>query len=52
MKDFSNILSGFALCGNVTGVVPLGKGLINDTYKVNTDEGPGYVLQKINHAIF
>ncbi len=52
MKDFSNILSRFALCGNVTGVVPLGKGLINDTYKVNTDEGSGYVLQKINHAIF
>lgn len=52
MKDFSNILSRFALRGNVTGVVPLGNGLINDTYKVNTDEGPGYVLQKINHAIF
>ena len=52
MKDFSNILSRFALRGNVTGVLPLGNGLINDTYKVNTDEGPGYVLQKINHAIF
>lgn len=32
----------------------MGAGLINDTYKVNTQEAdaPDYVLQRINHAIF
>ena len=46
------ILDNFRLEGNVTDVLPLGNGLINDTYRVLTDEGPNYVLQRINHAIF
>lgn len=52
MADFNDILSRFALEGNVLDVAPLGKGLINDTYKVTTDFGPGYVLQRINNAVF
>jgi hypothetical protein len=46
------ILENFRLEGNVGEVLPLGSGLINDTYRVMTDEGPNYVLQRINHAIF
>ncbi len=54
MKDLKNILSHFALEGDVAEVAPLGAGLINDSYRVNTvGEGtPDYVLQRINHAIF
>lgn len=46
------ILDNFCLEGNVVDVKPLGNGLINDTYRVVTEGGPAYVLQKINHAIF
>ena len=46
------IVEQFAIQGIVTDVKPLGSGLINDTYKVDTDAGVGYVLQRINHAIF
>lgn len=46
------ILANFRLESDVTDVVPLGNGLINDTYRVMTDGGEAYVLQRINHAIF
>lgn len=54
MKQLSNIVTKFKIKGTVTEIVPLGAGLINDTYKVNTKEedAPDYVLQRINHAIF
>ena len=54
MKDLSNIVSKFKIQGTVEDIKPLGTGLINDTYKVNTKEtdAPDYVLQRINHAIF
>ena len=48
----NNILSAFAYEGNVVEIKPMGNGLINDTYRVVTDMGPGYVLQRINNAIF
>lgn len=47
-----NIFSAFAYEGNVVEIKPMGNGLINDTYRVVTDMGPGYVLQRINNAIF
>lgn len=49
-----NILTHFLLAGTVMSVKPLGNGLINDTYKVETQEqtAPDYVLQRINHHIF
>ena len=46
------ILANFRLEGVVKEVLPLGNGLINDTYRVVTEGGPSYVLQRINHAIF
>jgi len=48
------IISNFQIEGTVDKVMPLGNGLINDTYKVTTigDDLPDYVLQRINHAIF
>ena len=51
--DLKSIVSQFALEGRVTDVLPLGSGLINDTYKVLTEgDAPDYVLQRINNAIF
>lgn len=54
MKDLQAIVSKFAIQGTLQEIKPLGAGLINDTYKVTTQEPemPNYVLQRINHAIF
>ena len=48
----ADIVKLFAIEGNVTGIKPLGNGLINDTLLVRTDGKDHYVLQKINNAIF
>ena len=52
--DTAGILAQFEIQGQVKDVVPLGDGLINDTYRVITepDDAPDYVLQRINNAIF
>ena len=47
-----SIVEKFAIQGIVKSVQPLGNGLINDTYMVETDGPQGYVLQRINHSIF
>ena len=54
MADLKNILTHFLLAGTILGVKPLGNGLINDTYKVETEgeTTPDYVLQRINHNVF
>ena len=52
MEKMRNIAECFDIRGNITDIRPLGNGLINDTFRVVTDEGSGYVLQKINNAIF
>ena len=36
MKDLSSIVAKFKVQGTVEEIKPLGAGLINDTYKVNT----------------
>lgn len=51
-NNMKQILENFLLEGAVVEVQPLGNGLINDTYRVVTESGPSYVLQRINHAIF
>lgn len=54
MNKLFDIVSHFSIDGTVSGVSPLGSGLINDSYRVTTQESdkPDYVLQRINHAIF
>ena len=52
MEKMKKIAECFDIKGNVLDIRPLGSGLINDTFRVVTDEGPGYVLQRINNAIF
>jgi Ser/Thr protein kinase RdoA (MazF antagonist) len=54
MEKLKNIAAQFDIRGTVRSVAPFGTGLINDTYRVATEENdaPDYVLQRINHAIF
>lgn len=49
-----NIVAKFDISAPVTDIMPLGEGLINDTYLVTTqgDSTPDYVLQRINHHVF
>ena len=44
MKDLSSIVAKFKVQGTVEEIKPLGAGLINDTYKVNTKEGTIYLF--------
>lgn len=53
MNSLIEKVKQFAIEGEIMEVRPLGNGLINETFKVITGgEGPDYVLQSINHAIF
>ena len=54
MTNKEDIVNQFDIEGTVAEIAPLGNGLINDTFKVITQEkdAPDYVLQQINHAIF
>lgn len=43
----------FATKGEIVDVKPLGNGLINDTFRVETaGSDPDYVLQRVNNAVF
>lgn len=46
------IVSKFNIQGKVVTARPFGSGHINDTYRVITDTGNNYLLQKINHFVF
>lgn len=52
MERLKEIVACFDIDSDVVDVFPLGGGLINDTYKVTTTSGAGYVLQRINDSIF
>lgn len=52
MERIARIAAQFAIGAPVKEVSPIGNGLINDSYRVITENGVGYVLQRINHAIF
>lgn len=53
MNNLTEITAHFCLNGTVEQIMPLGNGLINDTYKIETaGDAPDYVLQRINHHIF
>lgn len=53
-NDYQDIISNFLIEGTVESVRPLGNGLINDTFRVNTvgSDTPDYVLQRINDNVF
>jgi len=53
-NELHKIIHHFQIHGTIATVIPLGDGLINDTYRVTTNESnvPDYVLQRINHSIF
>lgn len=53
-EQLIDIVQHFCTEGTVMSVKPLGKGLINDTFGVRTQEPdkPDYVLQRINHHVF
>ena len=52
-EELKSIASKFALQGKVSSIKPLGNGLINDTYKIETEgSAPDYVLQRINNNVF
>lgn len=52
--DLPGIVSQFHISGSMASAAPLGRGHINDTYRVrNAEPGhPDYLLQRINHQIF
>jgi len=52
--QLQQVVSQFQIRGTVSAITPLGNGLINDTYRVQTIEAdaPDYVLQRINHHVF
>jgi Ser/Thr protein kinase RdoA (MazF antagonist) len=52
-EKLKKVLSHFMTEGAVETILPLGNGLINDTYKITTKgNSPDYVLQRINNAVF
>ena len=52
-QQLKDIVSHFAIEGEVCDIHPLGNGLINTTYAVETEgNGTDYVLQNVNVAIF
>jgi len=52
MKELFSIASHFIDPKTIENILPLGNGLINDTYKIIIDGTPKYVLQHINNAVF
>lgn len=54
MKNLLEVATHFKIDGDIDQIFPLGNGLINDSYKIETtgEKHPDYVLQRINHAIF
>jgi len=51
-KELYDIFSVFKADGKMIAARPFGSGHINDTYRVTTDAGKNYLLQKINHFVF
>ena len=50
--NLEELVARFDIDGNAVEIRPFGNGLINDTYRVTTDKGAEYVLQRVNTAIF
>ncbi len=54
MQEIRSIAQQFVAGGSVVGIQPLGSGLINDTYLVESDskQRSEWVLQKLNKEVF
>ena len=52
MNSLSNIAGHFINPKTIEDILPLGNGLINDTFKIVVNGQPRYVLQRINNAVF
>lgn len=50
--NIQDIFNSFDVRGAAASITPFGSGHINHTYKVITDTGDNYLLQKINHFVF
>lgn len=52
-NDYLNtILECFSTNGKTFQFTPINNGFINDTYLVLDHDGPKYILQRVNHAVF
>lgn len=54
-KKVQSVVNRFNIHGELTGIVPVRRGHINDTYIVSCDHNGQpirYVLQRINHSVF
>jgi Ser/Thr protein kinase RdoA (MazF antagonist) len=52
LSDLQGIADCFALPAAVSGVTPLGNGNVNDTFRVETQSGQRFVLQRLNTRVF
>src|SRR5258708_2702541 len=48
----NEIVSRFRVRGEIISSRPFGSGNINDTYRIITNTGNDYLLQKVNHFVF
>ena len=51
-ENIKKIIEEFRIKGQVTQIIPWGNGLINDTYRVNTDSDQDYLLQRVNGKVY
>ena len=50
--NMNEVLSRFSLKGRPTACTPYGNGHIHRTWRVETDSGAAYILQRINETVF
>ena len=52
--NFKEIISQFALHGEIKDIHPFGSGHINDTFRLQNADNrkPDYLLQRVNHTVF
>ena len=50
--ELNELLTKFAIEGEVVKIIPFGNGHINKTYKVTTSTGQHYLFQSVNGYVF
>ncbi len=51
-KNLQQLVQQFVADAVVEKSIPFGNGHINDTYKVELENGETYLLQRVNHNVF